>query len=361
MKKPTVKRTHWNRIHALNSFRRKLVSASKAKALRRATGGRAPIADDDTEPVVSDLLVVHCPEVFSLEENFAGVAEVVTRIRTAVTRRKEKELAIDMSGIRHMSTTGALVLAAVLDLWSAGREKLLPVAVDQWDSVVTRQLEDMGFFDLLRTTPTGQRVLAEEEREGVERVRYLKLRSGEKAEGIEFQALHNDLNAVAGESRPMPRLYAAVTEAMTNVAQHAYRARARRPQWWLTASYDSRSRRVDVVICDLGAGIPTTLPRRHGEFVKRLARNDDAHLIQAAHEIHRTQSKDAHRGVGLNNDIRGFMDGFGDQGDVTYRVVSGRGEYICTKPAGLNRTDRLLTHNMALSGTLIQWTIDLRP
>ena len=148
--------------------------------------------------------VVACPEVFSLEENFAGVAQVVARIRTAVTLHKETDLAIDMSGIRRMSTTGALVLAAALDLWSAGRQKLQPVAVDRWDSVVTRQLVDMGFFDLLRTTPTSQRVLAEVEHEGADRVRYLKLRSGVKAEGIEFHRLHDDLGAVAGGSRPMP-------------------------------------------------------------------------------------------------------------------------------------------------------------
>jgi len=159
------------------------------------------------------------------------------------------------------------------------------------------------------------------------------------------------------------RLYAAVTEAMTNVVHHAYPHNSRNltPNWWLSASHNVGKGEIRILLYDQGIGIPKTLPRNFREQINRLfqlVRPTDADMIYAAHELTKTSSHQKHRGHGLQRDVRRYF----DLVDCVsaYRVTSLRGQYIWER--GSDGLKRKSWHNYsrALPGTLIEWRLTLQ-
>ena len=126
-------------------------------------------------------------------------------------------------------------------------------------------------------------------------------------------------------------LYAAVTEAMANVAKHAYRGNDHCPNWWISASRNPATGEVSLLIYDQGMGIPRSLPRTFGELIRGMVPlSDDARLIKAAHELQRTATNEEHRGLGLDRDVRGYLRTL--DCPTFYRVVSRRESTLSTNP-----------------------------
>ena len=345
MKKPTCKSKKWNRIHIHNLNRRKgFNGTSKNKDGRR---GNEKI---DTHP--SSTII--CPEDFSLSSNFEGVVEVLDKIRQQSKRERNERVYIDFRSIRNLSPSATLVLAAELDRWNKlpKRGRLNAVDVDEWDNHVRDRFSDMGFFDLLQINNPPA-----ENKSG--NIRYVKFRTGQKADGEVIENLRSaDLEPVIGKIPGKHHLYAAVTEAMTNVVHHAYETDRYKTQksWWLSASCDSDKHEVTIMIYDQGLGIPKTLPRKFGEKIKNILVTDHAKMIQVAHDLSRSKSGEAYRGYGLERDVRGYLEKLDCQGH--YRVVSLCGEYIFRKKLDGN-TNETKSHNRTLRGTLIEWRLFL--
>ena len=138
----------------------------------------------------------------------------------------------------------------------------------EWDPTVRRLLKEMGFFELLRTDyPTEEPTISDD--------RYVKFRRGPLVDGSvidELRELHLDPHVSVPNKR---LLFSAVTEAMTNVRQHAYRKHAPysfEPQfWWLSAAFNTEEQMINIMIYDRGSGIPETLRRTWPEKFKMLA------------------------------------------------------------------------------------------
>ena len=263
---------------------------------------------------------------------------------------------IDFRPIRQVTPSGALVLAAELDRVNhlKGRPPLKQIDADQWDPNVRRLLKEMGFFKLLQTSsPTGEPIASDD--------RYIEFRSGEKVDGEvvdELRRLDLDPHVNVPKNR---LLFSAITEAMTNVRQHAYGNRqsySTAPRfWWLSASFNTEKKEITVMIYDQGSGIPETLPKKWGESLRNLLPaelvDDHARLIEAAHELSRSRTRERHRGRGFERDIRHYIANL-DKGQGTYRIISGRGEY--TAESGGGPTNRR-SFRGCLEGTFIQWRI----
>ena len=353
MKKATVKTRHWHAIHA-----RKLHRRSRNSVVRRRNGhrrSRRPLSGVRARRPESKHIV--CPPDFSLETNFDGVAATLSAIRSE-SEHPERGIYIDFREIRKLSASAALALAAELDRFNHVRGRLRAVDVREWDPGVRNRLADMGFFDLLRVrNRLGRSTVKRHEGER----RYVKFRTGTQADGKAIEQLRaKDLEPVVGAVPGKTRLYAAVTEAMTNVVHHAYTDDSLCPYWWLSASYSSVDSEVAILIFDQGSGIPHTLPKRFGEQLRGLlpsAMNHHAELIRAAHDLERTASGHENRGFGLERDIRGYLDHL--DCEVRYRVASLRGEYICVKSADGQKDYDLREHGRSLQGTLIDWRLKL--
>ena len=291
-----------------------------------------------------------------MESNFNEVVGVIHRIRSQSGRPQGDGVYIDFRKIRNLSPTAALILAAELDRWNQikTRGRLQTVDAEQWDSTVRVLLRDMGFFGLLRVEGSPGGVGGNDDE-----MRYVQFRTGRIADGEAIARLQEEnLEPVFGEMPRKEQLYAAVTEAMTNVVQHAYQARRRYPHWWLAGSMNAHTSEVSVVIYDRGDGIPRTLPRRIAEWIKSIRKDADGLMIRAAHELMRSSTKQAHRGHGLSRDIRGYLNVLDCQ--ASYRVVSRKGEYIYRRFREGDERHELKSHAEPLNGTLIEWMLTLK-
>ena len=354
MKKPTPEARKWHAIHSRNLERRR--KRSKGSGQRRRGSPHGSRGNGRLQYVH-----IPCPENFSLDSNFAGVVEVIDEIRSwskTVLSPGRFRIHIDFRPIRHLEPNAALVLAAELDRWNhlPIPGQLEAIDVHEWDPGVRELLADMGFFDLLHVTEAVPRRRPDE---AVPRRRFVKFRTGSKADGEAFDRLRReDLDPVVGEVPRKVYLYGAVTEAMTNVVHHAYKGSDLRPNWWLSAWYEAEERRVAIMIYDHGAGIPETLPRRFRDHVAQFTRRDHAHMIREAHDLDRTATRKRHRGHGLERDVRGYLEKIDCEG--YYRVLSLKGEYLCETHPDRGYDHELKEHLRPLNGTLIEWKLQLR-
>ena len=364
MKKPSDASRRWNRIHAETSDHRR--KASRDKRLRKNRQNSGPHGHGPKRKRGFGA-PIECPEDFSLESNHDAVVGVLRQIRSRTERaRRNERFYVDFRKIRRLSPSAALAMAAELDRWNQVRgpaRRLRAIDVPEWDASIRRLLEEMGFFDLLHVQSG-----SDAESGGENGVRYVKFRTGQKADGEEYAGLIVEgIEPIMG-GIAIPRrvaLYAAVTEAMANVAKHAYRDNDRCPSWWISASRDPATGEVSLLIYDQGMGIPGSLPRTFGELIRGVVPlSDDAGLIKAAHELQRTATKEEHRGLGLDRDVRGYLRGL--RCPAFYRVVSRRGEYIIDKTQDGDSaqhtpgTEELKRHSKPLHGTLIEWRMVLQ-
>ncbi|MFH1600056.1 MAG: hypothetical protein ABIJ73_01645 [Pseudomonadota bacterium] len=160
------------------------------------------------------------------------------------------------------------------------------------------------------------------------------------------------------------RLFRGVSEAIPNAVEHAYideRGDGIPPppenRWWMFCRESDN--RFYVGVCDLGIGIPRSLPKTFSELfysifpaaVSPVVAKDDAAMIRAAMEISRTRTKLHERGKGLG-DIRSVVDEI--EGSELY-VFSNSG--LVTYISGSYRLTRF---NQSILGTLIVWIIPLK-
>ena len=216
----------------------------------------------------------------------------------------------------------------------------------------------MGYFELLH--------LERPETEWPQKsTTFLPFKRGQaKAEnsGDLAKQLRIEVEELVGQRIKRHFLFEGLSEAITNVGQHAYRdvADYRRKQWWLSASFNAESRHLCVTFYDQGDGIPHTLPRsRWFEVIQDVFNSwPDSRKIQAATDIGRSSSGLDERGKGLQ-DLVEFARAHA-AGRLS--IYSLRGMYLQsftndgTKVAqDCERRD----FENSIGGTLIEWSVTL--
>lgn len=160
------------------------------------------------------------------------------------------------------------------------------------------------------------------------------------------------------------RLFRGVSEAIPNAVEHAYidvRGDGipcpQEKRWWMFCRESEH--RFYVGVCDLGVGIPGSLPKTFpelflsifpGALLPALAKSDAA-MIRAAMEISRTRTKLHERGKGLG-DIRSVVDQI--KGSELY-VFSNRGlvEYSSGEY-------KQTTFARSIMGTIVVWIVPVQ-
>ena len=268
-------------------------------------------------------------------------------------------ISIDFTTLRTIGPAAALVLAAELDCWRLKR--LIPIRVldiEKWDLSIRYLLDEMGLFQLMKVVNQPAPI-------NVERppLYFIQFKSSEVAEGELATQLRSDLQALTGDIPGWHHLYGGLTEAMTNVRQHAYpeteqtKRYSRTNRWWMFGAYEKNRRQLTCVFFDRGVGIPATLPRTHSmervrKFLERLGiPEDDGSLIAAATELGRTSTAASHQGRGLH-DVKEFVE---RSTNGRLRILSRRGQFIYD---GKN-PDQASVLPASIGGTLIEWEISL--
>jgi hypothetical protein len=155
-------------------------------------------------------------------------------------------------------------------------------------------------------------------------------------------------------------IFRGLGEAMTNAKHHAYTGLRQdqlnftQPEddWWMFSQ--ARDGMLTVAFCDLGVGIPVTLPRKKPGLFARLvalgSANSDAACIKEAIDDSMTSTNLPGRGHGLGNIINVVSKS--PRGVVM--VMSNRGCYIINKGK-----KTALDFRESILGTLIFWRIPL--
>jgi hypothetical protein len=303
--------------------------------------------------------ILKAPETMCLKRNYEGVAGFFQKFReNALKNPLKRKHSVDFTPIKTLSPDAALILAAELDRWRITHGlKLKPWKLNRWNSDVKRLFHEMGLFSLLKINKK------EKIEKSVGDLRFFKFLTGDDSDGSIADTLMVKMSSTIGSVYNEEKLYIALSEAMTNVVQHAYpdnedyQFEILKNQWWLAGSYNQETGKMKVMFYDQGVGIPATLP--HQKFweeikfrikEKNFTIDNHGYLIKAAIEIGRTRSKQAHRGKGL----RQLLDFSIQNQRGKLRIISGKGDYITESDK-----EFCSNNNASLGGTFIQWEIKI--
>lgn len=277
---------------------------------------------------------------------------------------------IDFSEISNIATAPALVMAAEYDRAAQLIGSTPPtINLDEWNRDVLSKLFQLGFFDILGITDNVRELYHDD---GA--VRTMRIVRGTNTSDLQrtserLISLSNFLDADGPMTEEVVlALNSALSEAMANVARHAYPPEfdfrfTHVNAWWVTASADRTNRRLTVVVYDQGASIPVTIPQKpwmHSvqQYIlqnllveKQFEYQDDATYIEGAMRHGRTQTQERGRGEGLPQ-MKELVDICGG-GSLTIWSRGGVCQY--TPDAELAKA----TYEFSVGGTLIEWVMDL--
>ncbi|WP_145980375.1 hypothetical protein [Pseudomonas lurida] len=231
-------------------------------------------------------------------------------------------------------------------------------------------LQKIGFFSAIgRPAPTSM---------PLEGVAVWEQLSGSLADGSLAASLLNNLpNSISKRSKA--HLYKGAIEAMANSVDHAYPVEAgdnsdAENRWWMLVGKKQNS--ITQIVCDLGVGIPVTLPKKHeeGTLTKIFRKigvlgSCDAELIHASTFIKRSRTNLPYRGKGAA-DIRSITEHFPS---ALLSIRSNRGCYVVAGLAhpgkirdgyeeiqGTKGREWSASYNGSIHGTMIEWTVSLK-
>lgn len=156
-------------------------------------------------------------------------------------------------------------------------------------------------------------------------------------------------------------IFKGLAEAMTNTVHHAYadiredglNHKPSENNWWMFSQ--ARDGELTVVFCDLGIGIPRSLPQKYPSIFRKmrsLGKARDHQCIVSSVELNATSTKIPGRGKGLTNIIE--IASKNKAGSVS--IYSNRGMYKltpdATKPFSCDLKNSIL-------GTIICWNVTL--
>ena len=307
-------------------------------------------------PMVPAYLVA--PRYLSLDQSFEETLSFLNQLRT-FTLTSRRPLRLDFRHLDYVGPAAAIILAAELDYRRHAHMITIVLFSHQRRNLAIRVLLDkLGIFDLVKLVnpvplPSFSALPFQ----------FVRFHSMPTASGEAASELQRELEGITGAVQEWPNLYRALTEAMTNVRQHAYPTAVSEleidvPHWWMFGAYHQDAKRLVCVFFDRGVGIPATLPRT--QSIERLRGmlqglglgSDDASMIKAATELGRSQTRQEHRGGGLS-DVKNVIQR-SSRGRL--RIISRRGTYTFNN----DQNEELVNLSSTIGGTLIEWEFDLQ-
>ena len=293
------------------------------------------------------------PATLDLDDNYETT---VTHFRN-VRRGAQKLLrlrSLNFDNIEHISPSAALLLASEVDKWNQSVSWRLTASHASWKPSIKRLLYEMGYFELLH-------IKSPSDIPAIKNTRFLKFIRGEvknkKIAGELAKNLRIEIEKAAGCEIKRHLLFDGLSEAITNVAHHAYKSKSKRMfrMWWMAGAYDASENLVTITFYDHGRGIPNTLPA--SKFWEKLKENfsswNDGQKIAAAMQIGRTSTGQSERGKGLQN----FLEIIKSHNGSILKIYSFRG---CLTVKKIENSDVLeyshKTHKNPIQGTLIEWS-----
>lgn len=301
---------------------------------------------------IADRAVWIAPAVFSIavEEHRAEMLVSLRRLRKQIAFQ-EARLCLDFSATEKIYAEGGLIFVAELRRllkYSKGNVALTCVLPN--NNKVAQVLKQIGVLDLLGvTTP----IVPQDDDVVNWRCAY-----GEQVLGEKYDDILEQYDGEIAQSLT-EQLYTGITEAMTNVINHAYDLTRldglsfkSNKDWWMFSQENDGF--LSIVFCDLGAGIPRTLPDKNPNLwkkIRKLGQKTDSYTIKYAVTDSISRTNKSHRGKGLGQIVR-----------VVENVPGGRvhilSNFGCYAVEAGSRP-RIKDFRDNIMGTLIYWRIPL--
>lgn len=225
-------------------------------------------------------------------------------------------------------------------------KKLFPVI----DSVLNR----IGFYSAIGLK---KRELIE-----VPHVKCWEVSRGTVVTGEVIGQLLEGVTKITG--RNYQSLYRPLLEATANSVEHAYLEELYsfpepHTKWWCFAAIMNNE--LITLICDLGVGIPKTLPKTQGKgFFEKISKllghpfTEDCHFIRGALQVKRSNTDLDYRGKG-GIDLQSIIEQIeGSQ----LRILSNKGFYRVS-----NKKQKIINmgfdNSKSIGGTIVEWSITL--
>ena len=304
------------------------------------------------------------PEDFRLSENFSQVAGCIVHLRRQLARRIRGMSApyVNFDNIARVDNAAALMLAAEIDAWNTRNPHRGPLRShdESWDPDVCQLFDTMGLFKLLQV----DRQSLSNPAHASESV-FMPFISHSRVDLDEFSRFRKSIESEINQ--PLARrashyLFAALSEAVTNAVQHAYRGDEKQ-KWWVSASYKKATGKLSILCYDRGLTIPKTLPHSgKWEVIRGIIGNAgldlglDSDLIKGALMTRRTATRAHYRGHGLPQ-LMNFIDEV-NMGALT--IYSRRGKVIYSKNE-IEKQGKYSHESLSkpIEGTLIEWNVSL--
>ena len=322
---------------AVRRFRRKRQYESRMR--RRST--------------VPDWSIWTAPEHFSLNgPSREKLLRKLSSLRRKMAEAKGRPLRLDFSHTKKLSAAGTLLFSAELRRLCShfpATHRKIRCRLGK-NNKVQQVLKQIRITELLgrraRVEPCDDDVI------------YWKFTHGKEVEGPKFEEVLQGISSkIAGDVQT--ELYEGFIEAMNNVRHHAYIGvredgleLADNSEWWMFSQL--KDDRITVVFCDLGIGIPKTLPLKKPALWKRIATlgaPNDAEAIEHALQDSVTRTAQKGRGMGLGQ----LVDVVRQIDSGTAAILSNRGRIQFNNDGSI----KVKNYNDSICGTLIHWTLPI--
>lgn len=291
------------------------------------------------------------PTVFGLGANRKALIRFLAQLRHRIVKLRKPTL-LDFAATAKFHADATLLFYAELrrciELTSGG----IAVTCRPPRNLRCNQvLHQIGVYELLGHRSNAVPFL--------EDVIHWKVASGHRVEGEKYENVLGRFDGRVADAL-LGRLYVGLSEAMTNCHHHAYIVeredgldeRDHRKNWWMFSQ--ERDGFLTVVFCDLGAGIPRTLPITRPTLFRQIIGMGgvprDCDAIDKAIESSISRTGKRHRGKGLKQ----LLEAVKTNDSNFVRVLSNSGCYTFR-----NGNKELTEYGSSIQGTLIAWHIQL--
>lgn len=334
--------------------RQRTLLRSRMRDSRKEQSRRASAKRRKARVPGPDTVRLTAPPVFDIEDpkNRRNLIEFLGDLRDHFKHRAAKLLLIDFEGTQRFVAAGTLLFYAEL-CRLVEYSPATQVRCNEPKNEKARQvLQQIGVFGICHHSYHGKTTYRDVVHWRVARGHMVN--ANQYAGAIEVHEGRLAEPLVNG-------IYRGLAEAMTNVCQHAYIGQ--RPDglqhdgprdWWVFSQ--AKDGHLYVALCDLGVGIPGTLPitnpSLYGWLKSKLGIEPlDAECIAAAVEDSRSRTMKRERGKGLGDIIRAVTGARGARAVV----FSNRGCYTFKDGVEASGNYRDNIH-----GTLISWSVPIQ-
>ncbi|WP_303900767.1 hypothetical protein [Thiohalomonas denitrificans] len=333
--------------------RQYLIRVERKRARRKHKQQHGGSQGRGTPARAKEKRTVKAPEEFGIffKPLRKRVCEFISELREAIGKGK-RPVVIDFTGTQRMAAEGTLLFKAELCRLIRSYPGTPVSCLAPRDDKVSEVLKQVGIYELL-----GFDSKIKPSHDDVVNWRHAH---GHGAQGKKYDEILGHYDGII-PNRLAEGLYVGITEAMSNCHHHAYiwkrkdglNADPKSKDWWMFSQ--ERDGKLTVVFCDLGVGIPETLPVKRPALWKRLIalqkRPKDGKAIEAALKESRSRTEKHYRGKGLKqlvNAIEQFP-------AARLLIMSNKRcyDYIA------NGNTRVVNYRDSILGTLIQWTVPI--